>query len=64
MSNISLLRLPEVMLRTGKSRSTIYAEIKEGTFPKSIKIGKRAVAWPSNVVDDYINNIIKNSGGQ
>jgi len=60
--SISLLRLPEVKDRTGKSRSTIYAEMKEGTFPKCVKIGKRSVAWPSNIIDQYIEDKIKTAG--
>ena len=60
--SISLQRLPAVMQRTGKCRSTIYAEMKEGTFPKPVKIGKRAVAWPSNVIDRYIEDTIKAGG--
>ena len=39
------LRLPEVRTRTGKSRSTIYAGIAGGTFPKPIKLGPRSVGW-------------------
>jgi len=57
--SISLQRLPTVKERTGKSRSTIYAEMKEGAFPKPVKIGKRSVAWPSNVIDEYIEDILK-----
>ncbi|WP_348984600.1 AlpA family phage regulatory protein [Aliiroseovarius sp. S2029] len=29
----------------GLSRSTLYAMMAEGTFPKPIKLGKRAVGW-------------------
>ena len=57
--SISLLRLPTVMERTGKSRSTIYAQIQDKTFPAPVKISKRAVAWPSNVIDEYIEDILK-----
>ena len=39
------LKLPEVKNRTGKSRSTIYQAINNGTFPKQIKLGPRAVGW-------------------
>ena len=39
------LRLPEVQARTGKSRSAIYQGVKNSTFPKSIKLGPRAVGW-------------------
>lgn len=57
--SISLLRLPVVMERTGKSRSTIYAQIKDKTFPAPVKIGKRAVAWSSRVIDEYIEDKLK-----
>ena len=60
--SISLQRLPAVMERTGKSRSTIYAEMKEGRFPKPVKISRRSVAWPSNVIDRYIEDTIKAGG--
>jgi prophage regulatory protein len=39
------LRLPFVKGITGLSRSTIYSMMEEGTFPRPIKIGRRAVAW-------------------
>ncbi|MCF3594182.1 AlpA family transcriptional regulator [Rhodobacteraceae bacterium LMO-12] len=40
-----ILRRPEVEVRTGLSRSTLYAMMAEGTFPKPVKLGKRAVGW-------------------
>ncbi len=48
MPNISIsavLRRPAVERITGLSRSTIYAMIASGDFPKPIKLGKRAVGW-------------------
>ncbi len=39
------LKLPEVQARTGKSRSTIYQGVSDGTFPRPIKLGLRAVGW-------------------
>jgi len=36
-----LLRLPQVKQTTGLSKSTIYACIDEGTFPKQIPLGPR-----------------------
>lgn len=41
--------------RTGLSRSTLYAMIAEGTFPKPIRIGKRAVGWTESSLIDWIN---------
>lgn len=43
--SISILRLPEVMARTGLSRSTIYLQIQKGIFPSPISLGARAVGW-------------------
>lgn len=40
-----LLRLPDVLRITGMGRNTVYTRIKEGTFPKQVKIGPKSVAW-------------------
>ena len=50
-----LMRLPEVMEVTGKSRSSIYAD---PDFPKPVKIGARSSAWPSSEIDDWIKQRI------
>jgi prophage regulatory protein len=42
---LSILRRKQVEKRTGLSRSTIYLRIQEGTFPKPISLGARAVGW-------------------
>ena len=42
----AILRLPEVKKSTGLSRSTIYLRISQGTFPKPVCLGRRAVGWP------------------
>ena len=39
------IRLKEVLSITGLSRSTIYSEIKAGTFPKPVKHGARTSLW-------------------
>ena len=46
-----ILRLPDVMRRTGKSRSTVYAECTAGLFPRPVRLGLRAVGWPAHEVD-------------
>ena len=40
-----IYRRADVENITGLSRSTIYAMIADSTFPKPIKLGKRAVGW-------------------
>ena len=49
-----MLRRKEVEAITGRSRSAIYAGIYDGTFPKPVKIGRRAVAWPESVIRSWI----------
>lgn len=40
-----ILRLGEVLDRTGLSRSTLYRKIAEGTFPAQVKISARRAGW-------------------
>ena len=44
-TSTAFLRLPQVKSVTGLSKSTIYARIAEGTFPKQIPLGPRLVVW-------------------
>ena len=39
------IRLPEVRHLTALSRTNIYEQIQQGTFPKQYHISKTAVAW-------------------
>ena len=56
---ISILRLPAVVARTGLSRSTIYARISEGDFPKAIPLGHRAVGWAESEIDEWLQGKIR-----
>lgn len=40
-----LLRLPEVLKIIPVSKSTWWAGVKTGRFPKPIKLGPRTTAW-------------------
>ena len=55
-----LIRLREVLAKTGLSRSAIYAAIQAGTFPTSIPIlpGGRATAWVESEVDTWLRERI------
>jgi prophage regulatory protein len=48
------LRLPQVKQSTGLSKSTIYARIAEGTFPKQIPLGPRLVVWVESDIQKWI----------
>jgi len=55
-----ILKLPEVQKATGKCRSAIYREISEGTFPKQINLGPRAVGWLESEVQQWIDSRVQN----
>ena len=55
------LRLPEVMERTGLSRSTIYVRLAEGRFPRPVALGARAVGWIEAEVDEWVRERIAES---
>ena len=57
-----MLRRKEVEAITGRSRSAIYEGMAAGTFPKPVKIGARAVAWPESVIRNWIAERME--GGQ
>ncbi|WP_211441424.1 helix-turn-helix transcriptional regulator [Collimonas humicola] len=50
----SIERLPVVMARTGRSRASIYLDMKKGIFPQCFKVGIRAVGWLSSDIDAWI----------
>lgn len=58
-----LIKLPEVMQRTGKKRSTVYANVKDGLMPAPIKIGEKAVCWVESEIEDWIASRITASRG-
>ena len=59
--NIRLLRLPEVMNKTGYGKAWIYRLINEGLFPQPVKIGVRAIAFIESEIDDWIVSAIERS---
>lgn len=51
-----LLRLAEVLARTGLARSAVYAYIKSGAFPTPIPLApeSRAVGWIEREIEEWI----------
>ena len=56
---LKFLRRPQVERLTGLSLSTIYAMVADGSFPKQVKIGRRAVAWREADIDDWMLSRVK-----
>ena len=59
---IAIHRLPDVVAKTGRRRSTVYSDIKAGTFPPPIKVGRRAVGWPAHEVDEILRARVSGQG--
>jgi len=61
---MKFLRIREVVERTGLSRSSIYQKIKDGLFPKQVKISANASAWLESEVDSWIKSALESRGEQ
>ena len=53
-----IVRLPEVMDRTGLSRSSIYNFLLAGSFPSRIKLGARSIGFLEADINDWISSKI------
>lgn len=58
-SGCRILRRPEVEAKTGFKRSHLGALIREGRFPKPVRLGVRAIGWNSIEVDQWIQERLK-----
>ena len=55
-NNRRLLRLPQVLLLVGVSRSTLYEMVRQKQFPPPVRIGVRAVAWRAHEVYSWVES--------
>jgi prophage regulatory protein len=51
-----IIRLSEVIYRTGLSRSSIYNFMSAGTFPTKIKLGARSIGFIEADISDWISS--------
>ena len=50
-----IVRLNEVKAMTGLSRSTIYAQIAKGNFPKQVQLtGARSIGWYEHAIEQWL----------
>jgi len=54
-----LIRMKEVTHITGLSRPSVYRLMKDGTFPNSIDLGERSVAWIEEEVLEWVDHKIQ-----
>lgn len=52
-----IYRFPDVMKLTGLSRSSIYLAVSKNEFPKPIKLGRRAIGWHQQAIEEWKQNL-------
>lgn len=57
-----ILRLSDVEQKTGLKRAYLYSLMGQGRFPKSVRIGVRAVGWDVAEVDQWIADRLNDRG--
>ena len=50
-----ILRRPDVELRTGLSKASLYRLMAAEAFPRPIKLGERAVGWWASEIDAWLD---------
>jgi prophage regulatory protein len=60
-SGLRILRFPDVVSKTGLSKSAIYERIRSAEFPAPVALGPRAVGFVSHEIDRWLSNVIEAS---
>jgi len=55
MDQERLLRITEVQQRVGIARSTIWLWIKQGRFPKGMKLSPSVTVWYEKEINLYVS---------
>lgn len=58
------LRLPQVLEIFPVSKSSWWAGVKSGKYPKSVKLGCRTTAWSSLAISELIERVANDAGGE
>jgi prophage regulatory protein len=54
LNDINLYRITQLVKKLVISKSTIWLWVKEGSFPKPIRLGKKSVAWLASDIENWI----------
>ena len=49
-----ILRDPEVLARTGRSRSQRWRDIRRGVFPAPVQLGPNSVGWLECEIEEWL----------
>jgi prophage regulatory protein len=56
--DVHFYRLSQLKEKLSVSRSSIWSWVKDGSFPKPIKLGKNCTAWNSEDVHAWVQSRI------
>lgn len=56
------LRLPQVLEVFPVSKSTWWAGVKSGKYPKAVKLGQRTTAWSAESIRALIEAVANDAG--
>lgn len=62
ISRTGFIRLPEVLKLIPVGRSTWWAGIQSGRFPKGVKLGPRTTAWRCEDIRELLDDL--SEGGE
>lgn len=60
-STKKIIRLRQVLAKTGQSRSGLYSAVSKGAFPSPVKLSERCVGWLDDEVDAWIESRVRTS---
>jgi prophage regulatory protein len=49
----TILRIPDVVARTGLSRVSIWRKVREGKFPPPLELSSNAIGWPESEIAQW-----------
>lgn len=57
--SIRILRISDVVQKTGLSRTSIYQRLRHQDFPRPVELGPRAIGFIESEVDDFLRRLVK-----
>jgi predicted DNA-binding transcriptional regulator AlpA len=58
------MRLPQILKVFPIGKSTWWAKVKAGKYPKPVKLGPRTTAWRVEDICDLMEEVLQASGSQ
>jgi prophage regulatory protein len=60
-NGLRILRFPDVVTKTGLSKSAIYGRIRSSEFPVPVPLGPRAVGFVEQEINEWLERLIRRS---